>query len=410
MNIVDKVVPEKIRNIASDDQPWFTQSLKVLDRKRKREFTKNRRSPRYLSLQQEFKTKCSKSKKDFFRKMTQQVKEANPSRWYSILKRISNYDSEKHEDLKIEDINHLSDQEQAEAIAESINKISQEYTEVKVEEIDIPIIPPDTTPQFSPWEIKKYIDRVKTNKATIAGDIPAKVVKHCSAALCIPMTHMINHNIMSGLWPDQYKIETITPIAKQTPTEHLDQIRPISNLPICDKIQEAVISDLIISDMKDKLDPCQYGNQKKTSIEHYLVKMMHQIVTSVDRNSKGEVNAVIALFVDWKSAYSRQCHTLGIKSFIKNRVRPALIPLLISYFQNRVIQVKHHGLLSRPRPQPGSGAQGASLGNQEFLSQTNENADSVPEKERFKFVDDLTALETTEHWFMQLQLQAAHSI
>ena len=67
---------------------------------RKREFTKNRRSPRYLRLQQEFKTKCSKSKKDFFRKMTQQVKEANPSRWYSILKRISNYDPEKHEDLR----------------------------------------------------------------------------------------------------------------------------------------------------------------------------------------------------------------------------------------------------------------------------------------------------------------------
>ena len=263
-----------------------------------------------------------------------------------------------------------------------------------MEDIDIPIFPPDTTPQFSPWEINKYIDRVKTNKATIAGDIPAKVVKHCSAALCIPMTHMINHNIMSESWPNQYKIETITPIAKQTPTEHLDQIRPISNLPICDKIQEAVILDLIISDMKDKLDPFQYGNQKKTSIEHYMVKMMHQIVTSVDRNSKGEVNAVLALFVDWKSAYSRQCHTLGIKSFIKNGVRPALIPLLIIYFQNRVIQVKHHGLLSRPRPQPGSGAQGASLGNQEFLSQTNENADSVPEKERFKFVDDLTALET----------------
>ena len=210
--------------------------------------------------------------------------------------------------MRISDINHLSNQEQAEVIAESINKISQEYTEVKVEEMDIPIIPPDTTPQFSPWEIKKYINRVKTNKATITGDIPAKVVKHCSAALCIPMTHMINHNIMSGSWPDQYKIKTLTPIAKQTPIEHLDQIRPISNLPISDKIQEAVISN-----MKDKLDPFQYGNQKKTSIEHYLVKMMHQIVTSMDRNFKEEVNAVIALFVDWKSTYSRQCHTLGIK-------------------------------------------------------------------------------------------------
>ena len=36
---------------------------------------------------------------------------------------------------------------------------------------------------------------------------------------------------------------------------------------------------------------------------------------------------------------------------------------------------------------------GASLGNWEFLSQTNDNADCVPEDDRFKFVDDLTTIE-----------------
>ena len=36
---------------------------------------------------------------------------------------------------------------------------------------------------------------------------------------------------------------------------------------------------------------------------------------------------------------------------------------------------------------------GASLGNWEFLSQTNDNADCIPEQDRFKFVDDLTTLE-----------------
>ena len=145
--------------------------------------------------------------------------------------------------------------------------------------------------------------------------------------------------------------------------------------------------------MKASLDPTQYSNQQKTSIQHYLVKLLNQIVTNVDRNSKGEVNAVLALFVDWKSAYSRQCHTLGIESFIKNGVRPSLIPLLISYFQNREMRVKHHGVTSKPRKQPGSGAQGASLGNHEFTSQTNDNANSVPKENRFKYVDDLTTLE-----------------
>ena len=58
------------------------------------------------------------------------------------------------------------------------------------------------------------------------------------------------------------------------------------------------------------------------------------------------------------------------------------------------MQVKHHGVLSKPRSQPGSETQGASLGNHEFISQTNENADSVPVDDRYKVVDDLTVLET----------------
>ena len=57
------------------------------------------------------------------------------------------------------------------------------------------------------------------------------------------------------------------------------------------------------------------------------------------------------------------------------------------------MRVKFHGEISESRKQPGSGAQGASLGNHEFISQTNNNADIVPEDDRFKFVDDLSCLE-----------------
>ena len=121
--------------------------------------------------------------------------------------------------------------------------------------------------------------------------------------------------------------------------------------------------------------------------------MIHTIVSATDNNSRGDIYAVLSVFIDWEKAYSHQCHTLGVKSFIENGVRPSLIPLLINYFQNREMQVKWHGQLSKPRKLPGSGAQGASLGNWEFLSQTNHNADSVPQEHRFKYIDDLTILE-----------------
>ena len=88
-----------------------------------------------------------------------------------------------------------------------------------------------------------------------------------------------------------------------------------------------------------------------------------------------------------------QCHTLGVKSFLKNVVRPALIPILISYFQDREMKIKWHGLVSNARKLPWGGVMGAALGNWEFLSQTNGNADCIPQDDRFKFVDDLSTLE-----------------
>ena len=42
---------------------------------------------------------------------------------------------------------------------------------------------------------------------------------------------------------------------------------------------------------------------------------------------------------------------------------------------------------------PGSGAMGSSLGNWEFDSQTNHNADCIPEDDIWEFVDDLSFIE-----------------
>ena len=76
-----------------------------------------------------------------------------------------------------------------------------------------------------------------------------------------------------------------------------------------------------------------------------------------------------------------------------NGVRPSIIPLIASYFMGREMRIKWHGQLSEPRQMPGSGAMGSNLGNWEFNSQTNNNADCVPEEDRYKFVDDLSILE-----------------
>ena len=165
------------------------------------------------------------------------------------------------------------------------------------------------------------------------------------------------------------------------PPDTVDSLRPIANLINLNKIQEKAIAEMVIEDMEKNLDPSQYGNRRNTSIQHYLVKLLHRILSSVDNNSGDKINAVLCSFVDWRQAYSRQCHTLGIQSFIQDGVRPALIPLLSSYCQDRELRVKWRNKLSKPRSLPGGGAMGATLGNLEFSSQTNHNADCVPQDE-----------------------------
>ena len=145
--------------------------------------------------------------------------------------------------------------------------------------------------------------------------------------------------------------------------------------------------------MAPSRDPSQYGNEKRISRHHYLIKLLNRVLTAVDTNSQKEAFAVIVQMIDWSQAFDRQSHTLGIQSFLKNGVRHSLIPILISFFQNRSMRVKWNGVTSKSRVLNGGGTQGGLMGILEYLSQTNDNVEFIPVEDRYKFKDDLSVLE-----------------
>ena len=242
-------------------------------------------------------------------------------------------------------------------------------------------------------KVKEYILRFKPKKSTRPGDIPVKLEREFAQYICVPLCDIINSSFKQGYWASSYKKEVITPIAKEYQVTNIDVLRPISALLSFNKVQEMAVCEMIAADMEANLDPTQYGNRKKIEIQNYLVRMLHRILSETDGNSWGDIKAVLATFIDWKQAYSHQSHILGVRSFISNKVRPSLIPVIISYFQSREIRVKWHNKISEPRSMPGSRTMGSNLGNWEFDSQTNDSANCVPQEDRFKFVDDLTVLE-----------------
>ena len=384
--------PMKTKIVFNESQEFYTDKLIMLKRKKKNEFRKHRRSEKYLSLKQTYKTELSKAKQDHYKKKIRVLRTSNPRMWHKALKKVMCGDDNK-DIIEVESIKDLPDNEQAELIAEKFAEVANLYEPLDREKIKVPTFEEKDVPVVSTHEVKEILENMNVNKSCRKTDVPARIFKTFANILCVPLTKIINNCIRSGVWPDYLKHEIVTPIPKIPQPKVIDDLRNISGLMMVNKIMEKVTSKMIVSDMKDHMDPAQFGNKKGVSIQHYLVKMLDRILSALDRNSKGEAVAVMATMIDWRQAFSRQCPNLAIQSFIRNGVRPALIPILMSFFENRRMSVKWRNVMSATKRLKGGGPQGSTKGVLSYMSQSNDNTDCVPEEDRFKYFDDATVLE-----------------
>ena len=129
--------PEKTHRVSSDDQPWITHKLKAMDRKRKREYRKHRKTEKWAILKKDFKINVKSAKSKFYEKIMCDLTSKNTSKWYSSLKRMTSHEDHKKDNIIMQDINHLPDEEQAQKLADHFSSIPNKYDQLKSEDIKI---------------------------------------------------------------------------------------------------------------------------------------------------------------------------------------------------------------------------------------------------------------------------------
>ena len=391
-SLFQECFPVKKKMVLSQNEPFMNDALLELKRKKSREYSKNRRSPKYIELEAIYRKKVSLSKKKFYRKKVSHLRTSNSRGWYRSLKELMKSGG-RDEKPECEQIKHLSDIDQAEAIADSFAKISNEYKPIDRSKLQLPVLKEKDFLKISHKEVLDVLRDLKLNKSVPKNDVPAKIYKRFAEQLCGPLSVLINECIKQGCWPDFMKIESVTPVPKVNNPKTVDDLRKISGLLNISKILEKVIVKYLVNDIKGDLDKSQYANQEGQSINHYLVFMIDTVLKALDSSTGGQHNAVIASLIDWSKAFDRQDATLAVKSFQDNGVRPCLIPLLISFFEDRLMTVNWHNSKSSVKRLPGGAPQGASLGVWSFLSQTNDNPEDAEDDKIYKFVDDKSLLE-----------------
>ena len=157
----------------------------------------------------------------------------------------------------------------------------------------------------TPEECERIIIGLK-NSSYGRDDISSRLLKYICKYVSIPLSKLINESFQVGIYPDELKVASITPIFKKGDKTLVSNYRPISVLPLLGKIFEKSMSNRITKYLNrfDIINKCQFGFQKGKSTCDAVTSLTDTIYENLN---SGEHS--VAIFIDRK-AYDTVDHSI----------------------------------------------------------------------------------------------------
>ena len=268
--------------------------------------------------------------------------------------------------------------------------VSNEYEPVDLSALPafLPALPP---PQVEEYMVYEKMKRMKKTKGCLPIDIPSKLRKEVAIELVTPLTHIFNTALATGQYPALWKKEFVTPVPKIKEPELIKDVRKIACTSDYNKLFEGFLKDILIEDVLPNLDPKQYGGRKKIGTEHMVVALMDRVLSLLDNHNTK--SAVLMAAADWMSAFERGDPTKTTIKLIGLKLRPSIVPLIISYMSGRTMALKYNQEESSIYQLCGGYPQGSKIGQDCYLGSSDDAALHIEEDDRFRYIDDLQILE-----------------
>ena len=133
------------------------------------------------------------------------------------------------------------------------------------------------------------------------------MIKICDVGIVKPFCLIYNQCLASGTFPEIWKKGNVIPVHKRDSRQLKKNCRPISLLPICGKILEKIIFDVIYKHLTDNdlLTPNQSGFRPEDSTINQLLYITHKIFTAFEDYPSRETRVV---FLDISKAFGKVWH------------------------------------------------------------------------------------------------------
>ncbi|XP_052561953.1 uncharacterized protein LOC120430056 [Culex pipiens pallens] len=249
-------------------------------------------------------------------------------------------------------------------------------------------------------DILKVLSSVDPSKGPGPDGLPPVFVKSCANSLVVPVSVIFNKSLEHAIFPDIWKLASISPIHKSGNVSEVENYRPISILSCLAKVLEKVVYDRLFPAVRRIISANQHGFMRNRSTTTNLLSFVSPTINVLE--SGGQVDAV---YIDFEKAFDKVPHTLTIKKLKKLGLPDWIVAWLHSYLTSRKAFVNLRVTRSDIFDIPSGVPQGSHLGPLIFILFVNE-LNTLTGSSTLMYADDLKLYRTVKSHVDCLALQA----
>ena len=348
--LVDKLFPMRTVRQRSNEQPWISNGVRRLARRRNRLYKREGKSPRWHELQRVVTARIERNKVAY----VDRVEEHGTSTrtFFNAVKTLSG--AGKDVPWAVTDLfPESTEEETGTKTLEYFTKITDQFQPLTRDDVDN--LKAHRRAPLTLDEVTKLLAAAKKPNSTVEGDILPRLMKAHHEAIALPAMLIFNCILLHQSWPKRWKVETAVIIPKNSNPTELGECRNISCTPFLSKVMETVL----LADLREEIqpDPTQYGGVRACSVNHLLVDLLDEVLGALDVG-----DPAVVLGIDFEKAFNRLDHRECIKQLELLGASPCSLALVASFLQGRVMQVKIGSKLTGRKLLKGGSPQGSILG------------------------------------------------